>query len=68
MVAPGYVMTEGVLARGNQATFDGALAALPAKRLGRPEDIAAAVAYLLSDDAEWINGQILSVDGGATMR
>ena len=68
VVAPGYVMTEGVLARGNQATFDGALAALPAKRLGRPEDIAAAVAYLLSDDAEWINGQILSVDGGATMR
>ena len=32
------------------------------------EDIAAAVAFLLSDDAEWINGQILSVDGGSTMR
>jgi NAD(P)-dependent dehydrogenase (short-subunit alcohol dehydrogenase family) len=31
-------------------------------------DIAAAVPFLLSDDAAWINGQILSVDGGTTMR
>jgi NAD(P)-dependent dehydrogenase (short-subunit alcohol dehydrogenase family) len=68
VVAPGFVMTEGVLARGNDTVFAGALAALPAPRLGRPEDIAACVAYLLSDDAEWVNGQVLSVDGGATMR
>jgi NAD(P)-dependent dehydrogenase (short-subunit alcohol dehydrogenase family) len=68
VVAPGYVMTEGVIARGNEATFASALAALPSNRLGRPEDIAAAVAYLLSDDAEWLTGQVLSVDGGATMR
>jgi NAD(P)-dependent dehydrogenase (short-subunit alcohol dehydrogenase family) len=68
VVAPGYVMTEGVIVRGNEATFAAALAALPSNRLGRPEDIAAAVAYLLSDDAEWLTGQVLSVDGGATMR
>jgi NAD(P)-dependent dehydrogenase (short-subunit alcohol dehydrogenase family) len=37
-------------------------------RLGDPDDIAAAVAYLLSADAEWVVGQVLSVDGGATMR
>jgi NAD(P)-dependent dehydrogenase (short-subunit alcohol dehydrogenase family) len=37
-------------------------------RLGDPADIAAAVAFLLSQEAEWILGQVLSVDGGATMR
>ena len=45
-----------------------ALASVPSPRLGEPEDIAAAVAFLMSDDAAWINGQVLSVDGGATMR
>ena len=44
------------------------LASVPSTRLGLPEDIAAAVAFLLSDDAAWINGQVLSVDGGGTMR
>ncbi len=37
-------------------------------RLGHPEDIAAMVALLFSDDGEWINGQVVSVDGGVTMR
>jgi NAD(P)-dependent dehydrogenase (short-subunit alcohol dehydrogenase family) len=37
-------------------------------RLGRPADIASTVAMLMSDDGEWINGQVISVDGGITMR
>jgi NAD(P)-dependent dehydrogenase (short-subunit alcohol dehydrogenase family) len=37
-------------------------------RLGVPDDVAGAVAYLLSDEAEWVNGQVLSVNGGALMR
>jgi NAD(P)-dependent dehydrogenase (short-subunit alcohol dehydrogenase family) len=37
-------------------------------RLGEPEDIAAMVALLLSADGAWINGQVISVDGGATLR
>lgn len=37
-------------------------------RIGKPEDIAASVAFLMSNDGEWINGQVISVDGGITMR
>ena len=40
-------------------------AALPTGRLGVPDDIAGPVAFLLSDDAHWITGQTLVVDGGA---
>jgi 2-hydroxycyclohexanecarboxyl-CoA dehydrogenase len=41
--------------------------AVPMKRLGRPEEVAAAVAFLASDDAQFITGQTLSVSGGLTM-
>ncbi len=41
--------------------------AVPLGRLGRPEDIAPAVAYLVSDDAAYVTGQVLSVSGGLTM-
>jgi NAD(P)-dependent dehydrogenase (short-subunit alcohol dehydrogenase family) len=40
--------------------------ALP--RLGEPEDLASVLAFLLSAESGWITGQILSVDGGLTMR
>jgi 2-hydroxycyclohexanecarboxyl-CoA dehydrogenase len=41
--------------------------AVPVGRLGKPEDIAGAVLFLSSDDAEFITGQVLSVSGGLTM-
>jgi 3-oxoacyl-[acyl-carrier protein] reductase len=46
---------------------DEVAAAYPLKRLGVPEDVGGAVAFLLSDDAAWITGQLLVVDGGVTL-
>ncbi len=40
---------------------------IPLQRLGTPEDIAAAVAFLCSDDAAWVTGQVLGVNGGLVM-
>jgi NAD(P)-dependent dehydrogenase (short-subunit alcohol dehydrogenase family) len=40
------------------------LAKVPAGRLGHPQDITAMVRYLLSDDASYVTGQVLTIDGG----
>jgi 3-oxoacyl-[acyl-carrier protein] reductase len=65
-VAPGFIITEmtNVLP---DAVKEAALAVIPAKKLGTPQDVAKAVAFLASDDAAYINGQILQVDGGMAM-
>lgn len=67
VVAPGLVLTETATGAVSDI-LEKRLATNPSGRLGTPDDIAAAVAYLLSTDAEWINGQVFSVDGGVTMR
>lgn len=67
-IAPGLVLTPTVQ-EGLEPQFrERVLRGSRSSRLGRPEDIAALVAYLGSDDGEWINGQVMSVDGGALMR
>ena len=65
-VAPAIVKTQfaTVLYEGREEQV---AAAYPLKRLGVPEDIAGAVAFLLSDQASWITGQTLVLDGGVTL-
>jgi 2-hydroxycyclohexanecarboxyl-CoA dehydrogenase len=51
----------------NQSLREALIKAIPMRRLGQPEDVAAAVAYLASDDAAFVTGQTISVSGGLTM-
>jgi NAD(P)-dependent dehydrogenase (short-subunit alcohol dehydrogenase family) len=67
-VAPGLVLSANVYETIGQEFQEQVLAATRSQRLGDPADVAGMVAFLLSDDGEWINGQIISVDGGATLR
>jgi NAD(P)-dependent dehydrogenase (short-subunit alcohol dehydrogenase family) len=67
-IAPGLVMTEGAMVHMDEQARAAMLAIGRSTRLGEPGDIAAMVAMLMSDDGEWINGQVISVDGGITMR
>jgi 2-hydroxycyclohexanecarboxyl-CoA dehydrogenase len=71
-VCPGPTETpllEGMLEGDDETarTIDALRRAVPMRRLGRPEDVAAAVAFLASDRAGYITGQTLSVSGGLTM-
>jgi NAD(P)-dependent dehydrogenase (short-subunit alcohol dehydrogenase family) len=67
-VAPGLVLTDAVRAGMSEAAKAQVLALGRVPRLGQPQDIAGMVALLMSEDGEWITGQVVSVDGGATMR
>ena len=72
-IAPGFIateMTDATAARVGMAVEDFRQAAAdrnPVRRVGYPEDIAATAAFLCSDEASYITGQTLYVDGGATL-
>lgn len=66
VIAPGYITTD-MTANLPQEIQDKVLALMAIKRLGAPEDIASAVAYVTSDEAGFLTGQTIAVDGGMTM-
>jgi len=66
-IAPGPTDTQAL--RGTVGDYaDELVKTMPIKRLGKPEDMANAVLFLLSDESSWITGHILNVDGGQFMR
>jgi NAD(P)-dependent dehydrogenase (short-subunit alcohol dehydrogenase family) len=67
-VAPGLVITEQLRDNFPRELAESVLKQTRSPRLGRSEDIAAMVAMLMSSDGFWINGQVISVDGGTTLR
>ena len=64
-VAPGFIESDMTAALGD-AIVSKAKERIPAKRLGKPEDVAAAVLFLASPAAAYITGQVITVDGGMT--
>ena len=62
-VAPGFIGTD-MTAKLSPETLEKFKNAIPAQRIGQPKDVANAVAFLVSDEAAYITGQVLGVDGG----
>lgn len=66
-IPPGFIdtpMARAAAARGDMPPIDAVAARTPVRRAGTPEDIAAACAFLCSDDAGYITGQLIGVNGG----
>jgi 3-oxoacyl-[acyl-carrier protein] reductase len=62
-VCPGYLETD-MLTKMDEATRQRALAQIPMRRFGRPEEVAAAVRFLACAEASYITGSALKIDGG----
>jgi NAD(P)-dependent dehydrogenase (short-subunit alcohol dehydrogenase family) len=67
-IAPGPTDTEATRSTIDDTIIQGLLATMPLNRMGTPADLAGACLFLLSDDARWVTGHVLNVDGGQVMR
>jgi 3-oxoacyl-[acyl-carrier protein] reductase len=65
-IAPGFIQTDMTAVLPDMVK-DAAMQVIPVKRFGTVDDVARAVAFLASDDAGYITGQVLGVDGGMAM-
>ena len=65
-VAPGYILTDMTDKLTNDAK-EKIKSSIPLGRLGKPEDVASLVCFLVSDEAAYITGQTFNVDGGMVM-
>jgi 3-oxoacyl-[acyl-carrier protein] reductase len=66
VVAPGYIQTDMTAALGEKA-LEEMTKRIPLARAGTPEEVANAVAFLASEEAAYITGHVLSIDGGLGM-
>jgi 3-oxoacyl-[acyl-carrier protein] reductase len=66
VIAPGYIETDMTSSLPDEIKND-ILSSIPAGRYGEPKDVAHAAAFLSSDAAAYITGQVIAVDGGMTM-
>lgn len=67
-IAPGPTDTAALRSKVPDDYIQGMVSQMPISRLGTPQDLLKAVAFLLSDEAEWITGHIMNVDGGQLLR
>ncbi len=66
-VEPGYILTQAMSALGDEEQLNAMANCIPVGYLGKPEDIANTMLFLASDEASYITGQTIVVDGGSTL-
>lgn len=67
-IAPGPIDTEANRTSTPQSIVNELVDKLPLKRIGQPQDLVGMLLFLLSDEADWVTGQIFNVDGGQVIR
>jgi NAD(P)-dependent dehydrogenase (short-subunit alcohol dehydrogenase family) len=67
-ITPGLILTDEIKNGADPKMLEGMARRTRSPRLGEARDVSSMVAYLMSDDGSWINGQVVNVDGGTVLR